>query len=157
MKKSIIIAAALLMACACGSLKNTPSSLMPTDVRNFETRDRYVFISDDPALSKKTADAFFDTYADMVHITKTVTYKRLVSIRPEQTAITITYDFRTVDGGVHRVKLRTENFIVVRRSQYKKDKDNLYGDAGMVSIRRYGAQARPRRAAFINTHRHPKD
>ena len=109
-------AATILLSCAAIKASKTP----PADTRTVKITDHYSYVRDDTKASRENAERLFDTYAESAHIAKTVTSKRVVSINPQKESVTITYDFRTVDGTTHRLRLVTEDYSTVSKAR-KKD------------------------------------
>lgn len=116
----LILAVMTLAATGCGtSSKRTLYNY--GGPHNAVTIEGYTIniYADDHRASKKNADRLFDEWAEMAHLSRNITGKRLLSIATKTDGCNLTYDFRLVDGSQQRLTLIVPSYT----NTYKKAKN----------------------------------
>ena len=137
MKRNLIIllllVAATVSLTGCGMSLSSKIIDVPDIVSADETDEFVNYWIDDHRATRKSADRAFDAYARKAFQGE-IRWRALMSIKPEKTKLTMTYDFAYKDGVLQRLTLTTKNFSRGYRKKHKQT-DKAYVNGKQYEFR----------------------
>ena len=112
MKRIIICLTAALLLLSCGVPARVTSETPIATTRVVRQKETFDYCKDDHSACQRQADEAFRKYIKSRHLSKQLTGKRLVSLRPCGDMLQVTYLFRLLDGSLHKVVFEFENYNV---------------------------------------------
>ena len=131
--KTICIITMINCFTGCGMSLRTNIIDVPDVVTAAEINEPVFYWIDDHKATKKSADKAFDAYAKKA-FQGDISWRVLMSVKPEKTRVTMTYDTQLKDGTLARITLSTKNFKTGYKKKHKQT-DKAYVNGKQYEFR----------------------